>query len=245
MNPISEGAASTLCSMLSSTIVYPINAIKVEFQTQKQSTIIKAFRDLYRRNALYSGLRYNINTYPVFWGVFFPIKNHLNLPKTGNSFTDKFLSVSVASTVGSFVANPLFVKQVRSVTGKNTSISNMIAKEGLLSLWKGYPSTVFNNFKLCIQFPMYDYCQNSLDNSILSSAIAKITANTVFYPLDLARTRQRDSIKSLSLQHAFKDLYQQYGYRGFYRGIMIYNAMSVPNFCLMMFFIENIKPFLK
>lgn len=245
MNPIvKDGITSTICSMVASTVVYPINAIKVEFQTQKDKTPVQVFKSLYKRKALYNGLRYNLTTYPVFWGVFFPIKNYFNLPKTNNLFLDKFLSVSISGSVASFVANPLFVQQVRSVTGNHSSFTNMISKEGLLSPWKGYPSTVFNNMKLCVQFPLYDYCQQKLDNSLASSAIAKITANSVFYPLDLVRTKQRNSKNNLSLLRAFTGLYESYGFKGFYRGMLLYNAMSVPNFCLMMFFIENIKPFL-
>lgn len=245
MNPvIKDGMISTICSMISSTIVYPVNSIKVGFQTQKDKTPSQVFKSLYKTKGLYNGLRYNLTTYPVFWGVFFPIKNYFNFPKTNNTFMDKFISVSISGSIASFVANPLFVQQVRAVTGNHSSFSNMISKEGILSPWKGYPSTVFNNLKLCIQFPLYDCCQEKLNNSLLSSAIAKITANTIFYPLDLVRTRQRNSKNNLPLHRAFIELHKSYGFKGFYRGMLLYNGMSVPNFCLMMFFIENIKPYL-
>lgn len=242
MNPILDGLLSTASSMLSSTIVYPINASKIIFQTDPSLTPQSAVSKLLNRGrtegfrSMYRGLTPTLMTYPIFWGAFFPIKNNVDLHVTGGHYVDKVCNVAFASSIASAVSNPLFVMQVRSVTGSVSSASGIAKAEGWRALWKGYPSTVLNNCKLCIQFPLYDYFNSSGYGILLSAFGAKTTANTITYPLELIRTTQRHSSKPLSIRDVIRDLG---GIRGLYRGVYLYNAMSVPNFCLMMLFLET------
>ena len=74
---------------------------------------------------------------------------------------------------------------------------------------------------------------------MLSAGIAKITANSIFYPLDLIRTEQRNNTSSMTMSCVVRNIRDSGG--SFYRGIMLYNAMSVPNFCLMMAFMHKAR----
>lgn len=247
MNPIADGLLSTGCSMLSSTIVYPANALKVTYQTSPNLTVRQAIGVLTDRAhtkgilSIYRGLGPNLLTYPIFWGVFFPIKNNLTWAPTGHKYADKVLTVGTASSIGSLIANPLFVMQVRSVTGKLTNPLVIAKVEGVSALLRGFPSTVVNNLKLCIQFPLYDYFYDKSNSVLISALGAKTTANSMTYPLDLIRTTQRNSTTSLTMSEIVREIHGKSSWQGLYRGLYVYNAMSVPNFCLMMVILQHAR----
>ena len=147
------------------------------------------------------------------------------------------------------IANPFFVIRTRLQTSKQTVkitplIINIYHKEGLKGFQKGLSSSLLNNTKLVLQFPLYDYLKKNY-NTITSSFIAKFISNTLFYPSDLIRTNQRNSPIKITMLNATKQIYNIGGLFGFYRGVILYNCISIPNFVLMMLILENMKKLYK
>ena len=96
---------------------------------------------------------------------------------------DKFIKVNIASAVGSFITNPLFVLKVRKQTSSlsySCLISSINKNEGIRAFYKGYGTTVLNNTKLGIQFPLYDYCRECEIPVLESSLISKMVSTCLF-----------------------------------------------------------------
>ncbi len=224
--------------------VYPIDTIKLNFQIHGK-TFSQTVNDVYTKGgirAFYNGIVPTLATYPIFWGIFFGTRN-TQFRYTGNKHMDNVLTTAYSATLGSFIANPLFVFKTRFQSKENTlsypqMITQMYRKEGMQSFMKGFPSTVLSNAKLCIQFPLYDSIRERTDSVIFSSGAAKIIANTIVYPLDIARSVQRTATERIEISRVFVKLIQEYGFRGLWRGSMIANAFSVPNFIITMYFVE-------
>jgi solute carrier family 25 (mitochondrial folate transporter), member 32 len=251
-------------SVISSTTIYPMEVIKTNYQVSRYSkqnfSAIQIVKNIWKQDkfkGFYRGLSPHLMTQPMFYGIYFQSNKfkHL-LPSTNNIIGDKFIASFTAGMIASTVSNPFFVIRTRFQTSAigqrapNISIYNVYKdiykKEGLIGLQKGLPSTLFNNSKLVIQFPLYDYLKERTDNIFLSSFTAKIISNTIFYPFDLIRTNQRNSKVKLNIMQTAKHIYQNSNpgisrYMGFYRGALIYNSISIPNFVLLMFILEQLK----
>ena len=114
----------------------------------------------------------------------------------------------------------------------------MYKENGLKTMTKGLPSTYINNMKLGAQFVLYDEIKDRTNNIFLASMMSKLVSSTIFYPLDLIRVNQRNATGKLTIKDAVQKVYKNGGLRGFYRGVTLYNAVSTPNFVLMIMFKE-------
>lgn len=227
-------------SIISYGITYPIDAIKTNFQLSSyknnSATVNNTIRQIYKSDGIrgfYKGISSTFITYPIFWGTFFGTLSYSN--------------VFVASTFASLITNPLFVLKTRFqsdlVNKPNylNLIKQIYEKENIYGFFKGFGSTVINNTKLCIQFPLYDYLKIHTNSILFASMLSKIAASTIYYPTDLIRTNQRNSQVKISFLEATKNIYKINGFIGFYKGVLIYNAVSIPNFIIMMFIKEYIQ----
>lgn len=236
----------TTSSIIASTLIYPIDLIKTNYQIAnyqkykpKTTEIIK---NIYKTGGymnFYKGVSSTLITYPLFWGVFFQTRDHTN--------------VMVASSLASFVANPLFVIKTRFQTNPNMKynylINNIYHYEGIRGFYKGFASTLINNTRLWIQFPLYDKIKIELDknysnkhiNVTISSLLSKTISSSIYYPTDLIRTNQRNTKNNINMYAVGKNIYKTNGYRGFYNGALLYNMVSVPNFILLMIIREFVK----
>lgn len=241
-------------STLATFILHPIDVIKTRYQIsrlKKPTTVQYTITSIYKNGfkSFYKGLGPNLGTYPIFWSVYFQT-NSIQFEPTDNTFTNKFLKAQISACIASTISNPLFVFKTRAQTN-NSGIkysklaSNMIKNEGILGFYKGLGSTLLNNTKLGIQMPLYDYLHKNneltLNNSLLSSLISKGICTTLFYPFDLVRVNQRNEQTKLSIANGFKNAYKNGGIIGLYRGVLLYNLISTPNFVLMMWFKDIIE----
>lgn len=233
------GLSSAVCS---SVITYPIDSVKTNYQLKRDTTVPQVVRNLWKSQGFYRGLSSNLTTYPIFWGVFFLGRSYL--PKDA-TMTQNALHTAVCGAVGGAVANPFFVLKVRSQSqayqGHKPGLIN-IAKHvrntrGLVGFMSGYKATLYTNTKLALQFPLCDKLKDQGYSIVQASAVAKTISNSLFYPLDVVRTIQRNQDQPVSI----RSLYQQHGPRYFYRGLLVYNCASVPNFVLIMLFGEMFK----
>lgn len=255
----SEFTIGTVSSLIAYTATYPIDVIKTNYQVlnyqNKNIGTVGVIKNIYKTNGLYGyykGSSSTLLTYPIFWGMFFDVQNTSNnwiLRQTNNSILTKLISPMIASTVASFVTNPLFVIKVRfqtdSISGGKSNYPNIIKNiwmvEGMRGFYKGFLSTVLNNTKLWLQFPLYDYINNKTNNIVISSVGSKFISSMLFYPTDLIRINQRFSTTKISITEASKNIFRSHGLKGFYNGLMLYNILSLPNFVLLMVIRDYLK----
>jgi solute carrier family 25 folate transporter 32 len=233
-----EFTIGTVSSIISYSLTYPIDAIKTNFQIAnlKQKPVISdVVKQIYSTHGIrgyYRGISSTLITYPLFWGIFFQTNAQTN--------------VFVASTAASLFTNPLFVLKTRfqsmshnhQLTNQRLSYfnltKNIYQNEGIGGFFKGFGSSVANNTKLWIQFPLYDEMNKRTNNVVVSSMVAKIASATIYYPTDLIRTNQRNLKESKSMLEVGKSIYKANGIKGFYSGVLLYNLISIPAFVVMM-----------
>lgn len=250
---MTEFLKSFTSSGLASTIVYPVDLLKTQFQVNQINratglTVPGLAKNIYRTQGVrgfFRGLPPHLMTYPIFWATYFQV-NELNLKPFDVQYPNKVVNALLSAGVASTVANPLFVLKTRLQTDilNNKpvynnyvgSVRNILATEGVRSLFKGLGTTIGSNTKLALQFPFYDYLKDNGYNTFTASILSKTTVSTLFYPADLIRTNQRDTTSRLSFVDAAKKTYRSRGIFGLYRGVLLYNLMTGPNFVLMMVF---------
>lgn len=229
----------------------PIDVIKTNYQLKRNQNIKSICIEIYNMKGLrgfYSGVIPNLSTYPIFWATFFGSNQLMNNYKfIDNNYLDKFIKSYIAGTIGSTLTNPLFVikTRIQNTERMNTSIIKDLNKLGYQSYFKGLGSTSLNNVKLSIQFPLYDYLKDITQSVLISSFLSKVISSTLFYPLDLIRINQRNSDLKLGIIEIIKTIYKKNGFLGLYRGVLLYNAVTTPNFVIMMFLYEFLKRNLK
>lgn len=232
-------------NIIATTICQPIDVLKINYQINPSSTISSNLKSIWSKKSMFRGLAPNLGTYPIFWGVYFPaekmIKNYI---EPGNSINN-FLISYLAGNAASLVSNPLFVLKVRMQTSKMSyaeTIRSIYKTNKIAGFYSGFPATAVNNLKLGFQFPLYNFLKNSTDNIGLSSGLAKGLVTSVMYPMDLVRTYQRSNKGSgMSILNIIKKLYKENGLKGLYRGVLLYNCVSVPQFIIMMYVVESLK----
>jgi len=247
-----EGLFGLISNTMSTSFVHPIDVVKSNYQmarnTSNPQSVKQIMRSTWNTNGLrgfYRGLGPNLGTYPIFWGVYFQTGKHkVNLFQ--NKYLDKFTTSFAAGNIASAVANPLFVVKTRLQTNNNNkgyiqTMKDINRSGGTRAFFRGLPSTMLNNFKLGIQFPMYDYFLEKTNNIAISSASAKLISSTALYPLDLVRVIQRGSEKKLPIKKIARNIYAKEGIRGLYRGALLYNCVSTPNFVIMMMMLEFLR----
>ena len=162
---MSDFAIGFSSSVLSSTIIYPFDIIKTNFQVSRYKnqnlSFINICRTIYGRNGLlgfYKGLNVSLMSQPIFYGSYFQAKQYIHLiPATGYSLPDKFITPFGFGMIASSIANPFFVMRTRiqsEILNKNNNIKfinlgkNIIKNEGLNGFFKGIGTTCLNNSKL-------------------------------------------------------------------------------------------------
>lgn len=263
-----------ISSSISVYVVQPLDTIKVQLQTSlltdKRKYIPQLAFNIYKNQGIkgfYRGSLSMISTYPFYWSVFFQMRG-MKIISMDNEFIDNIINTSIASSVASIIANPLFVLKIRrqtdllnnrDPTGYLKKIYNIYSIEGINGFFKGINATLLSNSKLILQFPLYDHILYQIISTnksshipslepgnciIIASFMSKLIANSIFYPTDIIRTIQRDNIEKKSMISIITKMYNSQGVRGFYRGIMIYNMVSCPNFVIMMLVKEQLDKLL-
>jgi solute carrier family 25 folate transporter 32 len=227
---------------------HPIDTLKIQYQADKQSRrvpeLIKTIYQTQGFRGFYQGCGSTLPTYPVFWGIFFSVRNQ-NWILCQNTLLNSILNNFMAASVASTVCNPLFVLKTRKQTSvmKNAKlrcsyfdeIRTIYQTEGLRGFGRGLGITLWSNLRLVVQFPLYDWIMlRSVQNILLASVISKSVANSVFYPTNIIGTIQRDRPIKISVGTIYQQIYHVSGWRGFYKGLLIYNMASCPNFAIMM-----------
>jgi hypothetical protein len=262
-----EGIFGLISNGAGIILTHPIDVIKTNYQLQliksdmvtdvkkinKSNSIITSItNDIFRSRGLkgfYSGITPNLATYPVFWAVYFGTNQILNkndYKYFTNVYLNKFFSSYLSSMIGSTFTNPLFVIKTRmqNTARQNKSVISTIHDintTGAKTYFRGLNTTFLNNTKLAFQFPMYDYIKDNTGSIVGASIGSKAISSTLLYPFDLMRTIQRNSDTKVSMINIAKSIHKRNGVTGLYNGVMLYNAVSTPNFVIMMCLFELLK----
>lgn len=230
-----------ISNIVSTILCHPIDVVKTNIQTSEM-TIAQTVKTIIANKLYFRGLVPNLSTYPIFWGVFFQTKKIINTYDVQQTSFNKFLIYYCAGNVASLCANPLFVVKVHLQTTPNDTYAQIMKTIGVRGCYSGFSATIFNNAKLGIQFPIYDYLNADLNYGIgISALLSKGISTSVMYPLDLVRTQQRKTLNKESVFTILKRIYETVGTRGLYRGVLLYNCVSMPHFIIMMYGIELVK----
>lgn len=257
-----DGIYGLVANSVSIVLTHPIDVVKTNYQlyqikntyssVNSNSTIVSITKNIFQTRGVkgfYSGITPNLMTYPIFWAVYFGTNQTLNDHKySTNMYVNKFINSYISGTIGSTFTNPLFVIKTRmqNTSRENASVISTIRdvnKIGFNTYFKGLNATFLNNTKLALQFPLYDCIKNNTDSVLSASFGSKIISSTIMYPLDLFRTIQRNSDTKLNLIDVMKSIHAKNGLIGFYRGVILYNAVSTPNFVIMMYLFELMKKY--
>ncbi len=233
-----EFVNSYIASTAAITLCQPVEVTKVNYQIGRGS-IRDTLDAIYRRGGIsgfYRGLCPNVATFPVFWSIFF----HTNEYFGCKSFMTYYASGSISSAM----TNPLFVIKTRMQLhdiGARAAIQQITNGPGYAGFYRGYSATLFNNLKLGIQFPLYEYGIWTGVSVTTAAFGAKLISSSIMYPMDLIRTQQRCADAKLSIIDVIKKIYHTGGVGGFYRGIVVYNCVSIPQFIVMMNVLQYIR----
>lgn len=158
------------------------------------------------------------------------------------------------------LSDPLSVRGVNGPVYKGTlgTLKQILKHEGLTGLWKGnVPAELMYLAYGSIQFSAYKYASSLLEHpslpyhlpssavNFISGAVAGAAATTATYPLDLLRTRfaaQGTERVYTSLLASLKQIGQQEGPRGFFRGLGAGVSQIVPYMGLFFASYEGLKP---
>jgi hypothetical protein len=252
-----DGLIGLSGSIVAVSLTHPIEVIKTNYQVLRNSSsplssfgTIKYIYNNRGFKGFFKGLPVSLTSQPVFWGMFYQTKS-LNLHFSSNKINNDFINNVVCGLVGSLVANPLYVLKTRFQARTNTDTYfkmayDMYKTEKITQFFAGYPSTALNNLKLGIQLPLYSYFkENNQMNTFYSAGMSKIISGSLFYPLDIIRTLQRNNSETLSFIKSMRIIYEKNGLIGFYRGVMIYNIYSTPNFIILMYITDFLQKYKK
>lgn len=245
---MSEFKKSLIASSIATLVIHPLDVIRTQYQiclsSMKPNLSILVKNIMFKQgvSGFYKGSLSHLMTHPVFWSVFFQMKSYKFLI-LDNEMTNNVINNLICGWIASSIANPLFVLKTRKqseILKNNINechiklIKNIWQNEGLKGFTKGLGLTIFGTMRLGIQFPLYDYLMELTDNVFLSSCFSKLISTSIFYPNDMIRTQKRNDNGNLKIKLVIKKIYDVNGLRGFYKGLILQNLASTPNFVLLM-----------
>lgn len=192
----------------------------------------------------------------------FPNDSYANL-KSWHYLTSAF----AAGWSTSIITNPIWVIKTRMIStdrgSKNAynsiwhGIKQIYNNEGIVGFYRGITPALFNVAQGAVQLSIYDLLKNyKLQNRLIEgngerldtfeylylSAISKMVATCVFYPLQVIRARLQVSVGTLEGPiQLTTSLFRQEGTKGFYKGLPANLCRVVPATCLTFVVYEETK----
>ncbi|KAE8856535.1 hypothetical protein PTNB73_09800 [Pyrenophora teres f. teres] len=138
------------------------------------------------------------------------------------------------------LSDPFSARNVKGPVYKGTlgTLKQILRQEGITGLWKG-------NIPAELMYLTYGSAQFSAYSNFISGATAGAVATTATYPLDLLRTRfaaQGPERVYTSIVTSLKQIAQQEGPTGFFRGLGAGISQIVPYMGLFFASYESLKP---
>ena len=178
------------------------------------------------------GLMTGFITIPTFWSIYFDTYERLKFKNTGYfSIINGFIASNIASTI----TCPLFFIKLKNQTQPNFGIISFYKQNGIKPFYTGLNQTLIINGSFIIQMPLYEKFKENhklkqlINNDTLRifivSAVSKIIASCVFYPMDTIRAIQRGNHKLTTL-NIISNLNKNP--LKYYSGMFVYLMRSIP-----------------
>ena len=177
-----------------------------------------------------------------------------------SDFQKQFIASAIGSAISSVVLSPVIVVKVRlqnSLYGVEVTlldtIKSIYRSDGLRGFWNGGKTALVQSIPSnVIYMTTYEHLKkelnnnNSIENKQLlpagAGAFARTVSVTAVSPLELIRTIQASGIQK-SIKGIVRDITQQTGIIGLYKGLAPTLLRDVPFSSLYWFTFEFMKPF--
>lgn len=214
--------------IIESIFMQPFDTIKVLKQSN-QYDINKIRNNPY---SLYKGL--TPFTGQMFVKYFLRFTTFETLKSKNNNFIHNFSAGIVAGTIESLFITPFeLIKTNLQTTKENkplSSIKNIIDKNGIKGLYRGYISTcmrqsINQSFNFSVYYKIKEHIikedeKLSLHKIIFSSLISSSIGPIITHPLDVLKTRYMNpKYNYTSIISAIKDIKKNEGYNTFFKGL--------------------------
>lgn len=178
------------------------------------------------------GLMTGFITIPAFWSIYFDTYERLKIKNYGNF---SVINGFIASNIASAITCPLFFIKLKNQTQSDFNIISFYKQNGIKPFYTGLNQTLIINGSFIIQMPFYEKFKENhkltqlINNDTLRifivSAVSKIIASCVFYPIDTIRAIQRANHKLTTL-NIISNLNKNP--LKYYSGISVYLIRSIP-----------------
>ncbi|RKO96442.1 hypothetical protein CXG81DRAFT_16223 [Caulochytrium protostelioides] len=289
--PTDQALAGFLAGFTSTIILHPFDLIKTRFQLRSdppKSPVDVLHRQRPRNNwdairALYRGLGTNATASMMSWGLYFWAYQHckdwalrwrqpFSTENVRLTFWDHMISSTAAGFGVCLVANPLWLLKTRMCAlpahhpdaHRNgfAALKSLVAKEGILALWKGLTPALLGVSHGSVQFVVYEeikrwkpppastlndvgqmkqHSASAAVQYLTSAAVSKIVATLVTYPYQTLRARIQNDRKGRGERSlagydgvvaTTRVIWQREGARGFYKGLATNLIRVLPGTCI-------------
>ena len=226
-----------LSSIVCGIVTSPLEVIKSNMQLRSisNSGIISTTKDIYQckgAKGFYKGFNLNVLCTGGFYTIFFPLYDIMK-----NNGNGHFTSSIIAASAGSFITNPFQVLKIRKQTNhdinngnNNITIVDIVRKEGIASLYKGYAMTLLKNCELGLYMTLYEKLKENSIATPYATFISKFISLSITYPIDTIRTVFRGTNKTeMNLKEHLKLIIKKNGIKGIYQGYTINAMRSITN----------------
>ena len=240
-----------VAGFVESTVCHPLDTIKTRMQSKGDATFPNTFRRIYKKHGVqgfYRGLS------AVYAGV---------LPKNAVRFSSFDVyrrhmptwcaGMLTGATEAILVVNPTDVLKIRvqaqfhsmnEVYPKRNFLSvlkDIAVKEGLWTLWRGVPFTVLRqSINQGSNFTVFHWLRQHTDSSFLAGCCSGAVGPLLNNPVDVIKTRLQLSFQKTATG-IMREIYQESGIRGFYRGMGPRLLRIVPGQGLTFFVYDTLK----
>ncbi|KAI8203644.1 hypothetical protein K4K48_005802 [Colletotrichum sp. SAR 10_66] len=197
-----------------------------------------------------------------------------SLTKEVLSTQDFFLSSALAGAFTQVLTNPIWVLKTRMVSSDRTAVgaySNMWSgarqlymTEGLRGFYRGLGVSLIGVSHGAVQFAVYEPAKRmyfagrrqkgdnggrlSNEATVVISTVSKLVAGAVTYPYQVLRSRLQnydaDERFGRGIRGVVRRIWQEEGFRGFYRGLMPGVVRVMPATWVTFLVYENVKFYL-
>tara|TARA_Y100000782_G_scaffold115607_1_gene161510 strand:+ start:30952 stop:31710 length:759 start_codon:yes stop_codon:yes gene_type:complete len=214
---------------------HPIDTIKVIHQ-DSSSTLVNTIKSIYNKNGFRGFYRGMVS--PLFGIgiekaiVFGTYSNARNMNIFKNDYGNIFFGGVIAGLFCTTVVIPVEKIKIRKQKGGESNIANIIRREGIFNLYRGWSATLFRDTPgYGIYFMTYEYLKKNTQimtpfHTATYGACAGGVSWLFIYPSDPIKTMMQ--YENTSLIEASKKIYSKYGIRGFYRGFGMGLFQALP-----------------
>ena len=224
-DPRIHALAGTMGGLTSTLVTYPLISLSTRLQTNSQS-----------KHSLYAGIESALFGISITNFIYYYVYEGLQLTA--------LLRSTAAGAVTSVSTNPIWVINARLTNKKMSFMDCMteINNEGIMSLFKGVLPSLILVSNPVIQYTLYDRWIKKTDKSykmiFLVAAITKLIATFITYPYLVIKSRQQVDKGHTSIKDHAKNVYEELGLYGFYKGVLWKCVQTVINSSFLFLFKE-------